>query len=580
MSAQEYLLKQVTSKESAPLSLCGRMVLIGSCEECDIRLDDSTIPDIAAKLEPQGTTYFIEPVGKSQVLVNGRKCRLTPLSPGDRIQIGSHIFTFEKSSTIRTVAQSTDSDLLQRVYKLIEAIGIERNLSTLLQNLISTLTEITGGSEVFLFKLDHNNKPGIFLSTSSGSSEERFSDTIVQQVLSAGTGICIPNALSDPSCKGAQSISDLKLLSVICSPIKVTGKMLGLIYVGSRTAGVSFCKQDLDYLNLYATIAGMLIQHVDYITQQNDSFLRLGGTYLKEGVIAESKIMQNVLASVHSVAASDISILLEGETGTGKSKFAHLIHQKSNRSGKPFVVVNCSALRGELLESELFGHKKGSFTGAIDDHDGLFAAAQGGTIFLDEIGELELPLQAKLLRTLETSTVRPLGSTKEIHIDVRVLCATNRNLAQMIKDNLFRSDLFYRINQFSIEIPPLRKRDDDLLLLAYYFLNVYKAQYPNREIFDFHPNAIRYIQHHPWPGNIRELSNSIHRAVLTSKSPLIRFEMHGEKAVTLDFEEATKRFQKELIQKAIDFSVGNKDEAARRLGMSRSTLYRYLTQLN
>jgi transcriptional regulator with GAF, ATPase, and Fis domain len=446
---------------------------------------------------------------------------------------------------------------------------------------MSILAEITGGTEVFIFKLDHDKKPSLFVTTCKGSSEELFSDTIIQAVLERGEGICIPNALSDPSYNHAHSIADLKLQSVICAPIAIAGKTIGLIYVGCRKAMHSFCEEDLTVLNLYATIAAMLINHVEYISHQSDALSKLTQSHEFEGIIYNSKVMQDLVTMLSSIASSDITVLLEGETGTGKSKFAQVIHQYSKRSQMPFVVVNCSALRGELLESELFGHKKGSFTGAISDHNGLFSAAHGGTIFLDEIGELELSLQAKLLRTLETGTIRPIGSTSEIDVDTRVICATNRNLTAMMTESCFRSDLYYRINQFSIEIPPLRKRGEDIILLAYFFLEKYKIQYPERDIFDFHPDTQRYIETYDWPGNIRELSNAIHRAVLTSKSPLVQFSTNSNKEHQfLNFETSVKTFQKDLIVRTIESCGGNKEDAARKLGLSRSTFYRYLSQFD
>ena len=581
MNEEELLIRNVSSRKQVSFPLNTRMLLIGKSADNDLVIEGDSVPDCAAKIEPSGSGFQIEAIGKGQICVNGKKVKSSSLKPGDRLEINSHIFIIDNHNPAPALPpRISDTDLLHKIYLLVNAVGRERDLKKLLQNLLSTLVEITEGAEIFIFKIDRDGNPQVFVTTSSGSSQELFSDTVVQQVLSQGKGIFIPNALSDPSFKNSNSIADLHLFSIMCTPIKIAGKVLGLIYVGSRMSTVSFSGSDLEYLDLYASIAGMLINHVEYISQQSSAFLRFSGKLSEEGIIAESKIMQDLLLSLSSIAASDISVLLEGETGTGKSKIAQYIHKKSIRSEKPFVVVNCSALRGELLESELFGHKKGSFTGAIDDHEGLFASANGGTVFLDEIGELDLQLQAKLLRTLETGTVRPIGSTREFSVNVRIICATNRNLTQMVDQGAFRADLFYRINQFGIEIPPLRKRDDDLILLAYFFLEQYKALYPSKDIFDFHPDTLNFIKTCTWPGNIRELSNCIHRAVITSQNPLVKLNpQHEINTSSLDFESATKAFQKDLIQKTIQCAGGNKEEAVRKLGLSRSTFYRYYSHL-
>jgi transcriptional regulator with GAF, ATPase, and Fis domain len=559
-----------------------RLFFIGSSPENDLVLNGTDISECAVKIEMIQSNYYCEPVGKTMVLLNGKKIRKqSQLSNKDCITIGSHQLILEQqaSKIVDEINSSAQPELFGNIHHLITAIGKERSLPVLLEKLMATLVDMTGGTEVFIFLIDKENKPSLFVSTCPNTSKDLFSDTIIQTVIQNGNGICIPNALADPQYKNIQSIADFKVRSVICTPMSVAGKITGVVYVGSRNITISFTRQDLDSLSLYATIAGMLINHVEYIAQQQQSLSKLTHSEPVDGIIAQSRIMQDLLSTIEAVAESDITVLLQGETGTGKSKFAHLIHQKSKRSQQPFIVINCSALRGELLESELFGHKKGSFTGAVSDHDGLFRAADGGTLFLDEIGELEMSLQAKLLRTLETGVIRPIGSTQEYLVNTRVICATNRSLSEMIEKSLFRTDLYYRINQFSIEIPPLRKRGEDTLLLAYYFLEKFKLQYPSKDIFDFHPDTLRYITTWQWPGNIRELSNVIHRAVITSRSPLIRFEEPLTSARQPgNFEHTVNEFQKDLLQKALDCTGGNKEEAARLLELPRSTFYRYLSQ--
>ncbi|MFW6244349.1 MAG: sigma-54 interaction domain-containing protein, partial [Fibrobacterota bacterium] len=507
------------------------------------------------------------------------------LSPGDRFEIGETAFIFDFSATGKEKNSGVTLFNFDTLNKFAQYVGKERNLNKLLKKLMTTLMEIFSGTDAFIFKFDPEGKPQLFVSSKAGVSKERFSDTVVQATVSSGDGLLIPNALSDPEFSQSQSIADLKLNTVMCAPIKVAGKMLGVVYIGSNKALVSYTKDDLQILTVYATIAGMLVNHVEYISYQDSAIQKLSGGCVQDGVVYESKVMHELLGTVQALAQSDITVLIEGQTGTGKSLVAQAIHRQSRRSTKPFVVINCSSIQGELLESELFGHRKGSFTGAVNDHEGLFASADGGTIFLDEIGELDGRLQAKLLRTLETGMIRPIGSTVENKVDVRVVCATNRSLSQMVRKGEFRADLFYRIEQLRITLPPLCERGDDAVLIAYHFLEKFKSMYSSCEVLDFHPEALDYIRTYAWPGNIRELSNAVHRAVLMSKGPLLKLDsqplenpLHREKKVT-DLEEATRLFQKKLITDVVNQCSGNKEEAIKKLGLSRSTFFRYQAQL-
>ncbi|MBN1576350.1 MAG: sigma 54-interacting transcriptional regulator [Chitinispirillaceae bacterium] len=580
MTTHSSVIRHITPGGIADYLLRRRLFLVGGGADNDLVLHGRGAAPLMMKIEPCDGGYRCSSAAKEALVVNGKRVKSALLRHGDAIVIGSEHFIFETKAAPRPPRSDNGHELLERFRRFIDAVGREQRLEPLLQKLMRILLELTGGSDIFLFKLDREGRPQVFESNGSGSAEERFSDTIVGKVLERKEGVCIPNALADPAYQNAHSISDLRLRSILCAPILTAGKCIGLVYIGSNDPTVSFSKDDLDVVSIYAAIAGMLIHHVDFITEQQSAIDRLTGVVSDDGLIATSPPMQQVLAAVHAIAAVDITVLLEGETGTGKSRIAELIHTRSPRTSAPFVVVNCSALHGELLESELFGHKKGSFTGAVSDHDGLFLAAQGGTLLLDEIGELETGLQAKLLRTLETGFIRPIGSSREVSVDIRVICATNRDLKAMVDEGGFRADLYYRINQFSITVPPLRERGEDVVLLAYLLLNKYKTEYPGKEIVDFHPETIYYIRTHRWPGNIRELANAIHRAVLMSHGPLIRFESQEQAgpAAPVDFESACRQFQKEFLEKAILAAGGNKEQAAHLIGLSRSTFYRYLAQ--
>ena len=243
----------------------------------------------------------------------------------------------------------------------------------------------------------------------------------------------------------------------------------------------------------------------------------LGEQFSRAGIVARSAAMQRVLAIVERIAPTDVPVLIHGETGTGKGLLARTIHGESLRAARPFIAINCAAMPDALLESELFGHVKGAFTGATADHAGLFAVADGGTLLLDEIGEMSPALQAKLLHVLESKNVRPVGATRERNIDVRVLAATHRDLRQLISDGSFREDLLYRLNVVSLEVPALRHRRDDIALLVERFLSETRQRHPRSTVTSVSRGALRRMLDYAWPGNVRELAHVIERGLLLAK---------------------------------------------------------------
>ncbi len=310
----------------------------------------------------------------------------------------------------------------------------------------------------------------------------------------------------------------------------------------------------------------------------------------KEGfssLIYKSSQMKRVLEIAQKVAKYPSTVLLTGETGTGKDLLARFIHQKSQRSFGQFVAVNCGSLPRELLESELFGHAKGAFTGAHKEHAGLFEEAHRGTLFLDEISELPLELQVKLLRILQENSVRRVGETKTRPIDVRIIAATNRNLEQLVEEGLFREDLFHRLEVFHIVIPPLRERSEDIPELANHFLKIYNARF-KRQIEGIEPEAMRAMMNYHWPGNVRELKNVIERAIVLEESPKITVSSLHPKLLAqrteapfqflencLSIKKGTKRLEEYLIKKALEKTGGNRSAAARLLEIShRALLYK------
>ncbi len=316
---------------------------------------------------------------------------------------------------------------------------------------------------------------------------------------------------------------------------------------------------------------------------------RLDEKFNVEGIVGHSPKLAEVIERVKLVAPSKATILIEGETGTGKELIAQAIHQASPRARAPFVAVHCAALPPALLESELFGHERGSFTGATDKREGRFETADGGTVFLDEIGEIGPEIQVKLLRFIETKSFERIGSSKTMTVDVRLVAATNRSLEQMVKDGKFREDLFFRLNVVRITTPPLRERTEDIPILLEHFIKVYSKE-NGYEAITVEPGAMRHLQTYPWPGNIRELRNFAENAVVLRRGGrLSEFDLEprfrGESAPPPAMMTATpanpysvEDNEKRLLKEALMKSRGNRTKAAQLLGISRRTLHRKIAE--
>jgi two-component system response regulator GlrR len=299
-------------------------------------------------------------------------------------------------------------------------------------------------------------------------------------------------------------------------------------------------------------------------------------------IITRNQGVKEILAQARMVAASDARVLITGESGTGKELLARAIHRASPRRDKPFVAINCSAMAENLLESELFGHEKGAFTGATRSHKGLFQAAEGGTLLLDEIGDMPMRLQVKLLRVLQEQQVRPVGSTQAIHIDVRVISATHRDLVEMLRESAFREDLYYRLNVVNIKIPTLDERREDIpLLVAHFLQEIAKESGQERKVYA--PEAVELLVSAEWPGNIRQLYNVVRQNVALSRSPVISGELvqHslGEHAGKLaSFSEARDEFTRNYLSQILQITTGNVSQAARLAKRNRTDFYKLLAR--
>lgn len=396
---------------------------------------------------------------------------------------------------------------------IFELLSLATNITVLLdQNPMSPSEDKESDHKKFVpfLSLNRDGEQGV---------GERPSKQVVALVFEQRAGVVVCDTEDiNPS----QSIVRAQIRSVMAAPLAVADQIVGLIQVDNRAASGGFTQDDLEALLVLTQQMALSIQNARLFQRVSVAERRLQGEnkFLRDregrsyqNIIGESEPMRRVLELVERVVDTNATVLVTGETGTGKEVIARLIHERSQRKDKLFVAQNCSALPEALLESELFGHKKGAFTGADSDKKGLFELAHGGTMFLDEIGETSAALQAKLLRVLQESEVRPVGAPRPRRVDARVIAATNRDLMAEVRAGRFREDLYYRLNVFPIHLPPLRERKVDISRLAEFYLRKFSKEF-SRPAVNFSPEALGLLQSYRWPGNIRELQNEIQRLVI------------------------------------------------------------------
>ncbi len=398
-----------------------------------------------------------------------------------------------------------------------------------------------------------------------------------------------------PGLSGMEFMSKMKSLNIEVPIILITGhRKIETAVEAIRAGAYDFVVKPLNFTQLLVSVERALdLKKVkeENTTLKNVVKLQTGFANV-ESIISESQGFKSALELAHKVSNSSANVLITGESGTGKEVIANAIHSFGSRSKQPFVTINCSAIPENLLESELFGHAKGSFTGAIDKKIGLFEEANGGTIFLDEIGDLHMSLQAKLLRVIQEKKIRRVGENQSRLVDVRIIAATHRDLRRDIIDMRFREDLFFRLNVISIHLPPLRERKEDIVPLAQFFLKKFAAS--NRsKVKGFAPNVLENLSKYPWHGNVRELENLVERAVVLCESenieqidyghsqselaavPVSAFEnLDQMKIMTID------ELNKKYIKHVLSLNNGAKEKTARDLGIDRKTLYRKIHEIH
>ena len=416
----------------------------------------------------------------------------------------------------------------------------------------------------------------------------KISQTISRQVLRDVVAILSNDVVRNENIAGLPSLLEAQVCSLLCVPLVAFDRPLGVIYLDISSGATQFDEAHLQLLTAIAGIAAIAFENARRFEQLEKENRRLQHEIkLDHQMVGESKAMVQVYGLLSRVAQSSSTVLLLGESGTGKELAARAIHLNSPRASKPFVAINCATLTESLLESELFGHEKGAFTGAISQKRGKLELAEGGTIFLDEVGELSPAIQAKLLRALQTREFERVGGTKPIKVDVRAIAATNRDLKAAIKAGQFREDLYYRLNVVSIPMPPLRERREDIPLLATYFVAEYSRKC-KRRVTGISAEARRLLCAYDWPGNVRQLENAIERAVVLGVTELIVPEdlpetLFESESLTDEpaagYHETIREAKRQLITKTLEQTTGNYTEAAKLLGIHPNNLHRLVRDL-
>jgi transcriptional regulator with GAF, ATPase, and Fis domain len=562
----------------------------------DVHLPDPTVAEHHAQIVFDGRDFQLEEGDRNaEILINGKKKRRARLVNGDRIALGRAQLGFSMLSELGPTepARQGGDDMawVRRLHRFSERLMTTRSLDEVLEALLDDIIELTGAARGVVLLVDPSDGAGSLPRVRVSRNVQKdaiqdpsgqISDSIVRQVIETRRPVIVSDALTDTVFGKSESVLALKLSSVMCVPLLSQAEVVGVLYVGNDEVKHLFHRHQLDLLTIFAGQASLILQNAMLLSALRADKEKLSAELADKRfgeIIGACPSMMEVFRKLQKVAPTDISVLITGETGTGKELIAREIHRRGNRAGGPFVVVNCGAIPENLMESEMFGHVRGAFTGAVASRPGKFQQADGGTLFLDEIGELTLPLQVKLLRAIQERVVFRVGDNKPEKCDIRIVAATNRTLEDMIRTGDFREDLYYRLNVVNLWLPPLRDRGDDVFMIARALLSKY-ADELNSSVRGFSPQALSAIRKFPWPGNIRQLENRIKKALVLCDKTLLGAEdldlgPEAQEAI-LPLEKAKEEFQRRYVLEALERNNGNRTQTARDLGVDPRTIFRYL----
>lgn len=642
-----YLIVKSGTLEGSRIDLTPPKVSFGRLDSCTINLQDQNISRTHAECDvfENGIVALVDLCSSNGTFVNGLPISRIFLMDGDEIRMGETIleyhdsdaavsgeltkrpqFSLMKTNIKRTMSSSSsmetflmqpeeiDVDVLKETYlklrtinKLLLSLSKCHKPDEAFNSIGEGIILSTPAERVSFFLLDRfSNEPLLEKTrlrknlTEKDSAKNPVNNEALKELVKEPAPSMFYIDGDEDFDKNSEDSKELrKKCRCLGAPILQNDKLIGFIIADIFCEDAAFSRNDLD---LIAAIASHLseitdrLSEVDTLRRKNYNLEKLVAGDLT--IICRNKKMQKILDTINQVAQSNSSVLILGESGTGKELIAKAIHYYSNLRNKPIVCINCASLPESLLESELFGYERGAFTGAITRKPGKFETADGGTIFLDEIGDIPLSAQAKLLRIIQEGEFERLGGTQTIRINVRIISATNKDLAEEIKAKRFREDLYYRINVVRIELPPLRERTEDIPVLAEYFLKTLKNTIPSRAQ-KFSDETLKIFMEYPWRGNIRELRNVIERALVYCKSEIIGPELlqaeilhiqgntpeiqgsnTNYRAINKEEDMSLSSVEKRHIRKVLTFVNGNKQKAAEILKISRTTLYEKMKDLD
>jgi DNA-binding NtrC family response regulator len=543
-----------------------RITTIGSDTDADIRL--VTVPKHWVVVHREADALSVRSIA------GGTAHRL---EPGERLDIDGVTIAAERDLP----ADSRERAVEHLVGHLTGVRSPDRALQLILEGLIAAAGADTGAviltQDAEYTVAAARDSEGNVLQDAA----DLLSDTIVRDVLGTGQRVCLTNVASNDRYARVPSVTSMQLRSVMCLPMRIEGRTLGAVFLGKQARRVPFSERVAAELKMLTSMA------IPFLAQLR----RAEDPATQDSLLGDSEPMVAVRRLVSRVAPSDLTVLILGESGTGKELVARAIHAASPRASRPLIAINCAAVPESLLDAELFGYSKGSFTGAHGDRAGLIEAAHGSTLFLDEVGDMPLTMQSALLRVLEQREVKRLGENHPRKVDFRLIAATNCDLAADVADGKFRKDLLFRIKEMTIDVPPLSERGDDVLLLARCFLRQAEQQL-QLPLHSLAPDTEARLRAHPWPGNVRELKATMRRAAILADDRVVGpadLHLDGDEPpadagavetplgdVSRPLNEARDEFVRRYVAAAVERCGGNREDAAKALGIGVRTLYRYL----
>ena len=515
---------------------------IGRDASNDLQLDDHKVSRSHAVITREKGLYkILDLQSHNGTLVNGIPVKEHTLKHKDRIQIGDSLLLFllfhERDLSVSDEIEFDEGAVLSMsavrlsledalcsiardlnlLIKVSATLNTTKSLKALQTQLLESMFEVIPAERAVILLLDKNLEHPISvfaMDKGLGATQSvHVSRTVMRQVLSEGTAVLSKNVAGSDHLSKSESLTANNIRSLLCVPLQLNKSIIGVLHLETSNPEVTLNEEHLQIVTAIGSfVSGALynMHQLDWLERENRRLQ--DDIQIERTMIGESQPMREIYQFIGKVAPADSTVLLRGESGTGKELAARAIHQNSPRANRPFIALNCAALAETLLESELFGHEKGAFTGAVAQKKGKLEIAEGGTLFLDEVGEISPQIQTKLLRVLQEREFERVGGTRPIKINVRIVAATNKDLEEAIRAGSFRQDLYYRLNVISRTMPPLRNRPEDIPLLASYFVVRYSEKC-KRSVNGLSPKAREYLLAYDWPGNVRELENAIERAV-------------------------------------------------------------------